>query len=88
MQERKSDILQKHVITVICSLTAGGVAWICLSVVDLKTTVAALSEKFALRAEVEAIRTEVREIRSRQDQRTPIVDAMVDYLRAHGYANK
>ncbi len=76
MDNRRGDHMERHVVTIICSLTAIGVVWIGASIVDLKTTVAGLSDKFALRVELNALQSEVARISSEQSRRTALIESL------------
>lgn len=76
IENRRGDHIERHIVTIICSLTAIGVVWIGSSIIDLKTTVAGLSEKFALRTEITALQSEVARISAEQARRTAIIDSM------------
>jgi len=75
-ENRRADHLERHVMTIICSLTAIGVIWIGASIIDLKTVVAGLSEKFALRSELNALQVEVSRIGTEQVRRSFIIEGI------------
>lgn len=81
--ERKSDIMRRQIIDLVSVITAAGVLWVGASIIDLKTTVAGLYKEFASRAEMENIRKDVSEIKSKQDQRSAIIDEMKNHLKDH-----
>lgn len=76
MSERRTDSMERHITTILTLLIAAGVTWIASSVIDLKTTVASLGDKFALRTELDSLRVEIQRISAEQSRRTSLIDRL------------
>lgn len=65
MQDRRqSAIVEKYMVTVMSTVTCAVLVWCGNSIIELKTEVAKLGEKFVVRAEMAAQQAEISVIRA------------------------
>lgn len=63
LPDRRSTPLEQHIVTLLVILIASGIGWIGLSIVDMKAQIAGLTDKYALRAELQELRLELQRLK-------------------------
>lgn len=78
-ERRQGAVFDKYLMTVISTVTCAVLVWCGSSIVELKTEVAKLAEKFAMRSELESqkmeislIRAELQQVANEQARRTSL----------------
>lgn len=71
-ENRRRIPLEQRVTEILVGLIAAGILWIGSSIVDLKTQMSGLAEKYALRVELQDLRLEVQRLREKIENRRPL----------------
>lgn len=68
IMDRRKTTLEQRVVEILTALSCAGILWIGSSIIDIKTQIAGLTEKYALRVELQDVKAEVQRIKDEQQR--------------------